>query len=65
MSDTPMRTVQFLFGSAAVMTVMAVLFWLQVIELGIEPWRMALVCAMVAVADVVVGIVFLSRIIRR
>ncbi len=60
-----MLVVRVLLGSAALMVVLAVLFWTGIIDVGIEPWRLALVAGMIAVADLVMAAVFLRKHTRR
>ena len=61
MAESPMRVARILWGSAALMAVLGVLFWSGIIDLGIEPWRLALLCGLVAVADLAMSAFILTR----
>jgi hypothetical protein len=56
-----MRIAQILWGSAALMTVLGVVFWLGIIDVGIEPWRLAVLCGLVVVADLAMSAFILTR----
>lgn len=61
MVESPMRMAQILWVSAAVTTLLAVLFWSGIIDVGIEPWKLALLFGLVAVADIAMSAFILTR----
>jgi hypothetical protein len=61
MAESPMKVARILWGSAALMVILAVFFWSGIIDLGIEPWRLALLCGLVAVADLALSAFILTR----
>ena len=61
MGESPLRTAQILWVSAALTTLLALLFWSGIIDVGVEPWKLALICGLIAVADVALSAFILTR----
>ncbi|WP_396624492.1 hypothetical protein [Luteitalea sp.] len=61
MAESPLTVARILWGSAALMVVLAVVFALGVIDIGVPNWQLAMICLGVAVMDLVMSAVLLKR----
>ncbi|BCS31327.1 hypothetical protein TBR22_A05270 [Luteitalea sp. TBR-22] len=56
-----LKVARILWGSAVLMVVFAVVFYLGLIDLGIPSWQLAAICLGIAVMDVVMSAILLTR----
>ena len=61
MSESPLTVARILWGSAALMVVLAVVFYIDLIDIGIPNWQVAAICLGIAVMDLVMSAALLTR----